>query len=129
MNAAFNVLGWRTVPKSKAPAAAPVNRLLARLPPEKYQRLRPHLKLVPLEFKHVLYEAQSSIDYAYFPNSGVVLCADRDERRNHVNTSTVRVAGYGTCGHRPLLMENSGTRQPESISSEEWKTSILPMLR
>src|SRR6202158_5657753 len=58
--------------KTKPPAAPHGNRLLARLPPADYQRLFPRLQLVPLEFKHVLYEARSPIDYAYFPNRGVV---------------------------------------------------------
>ena len=60
------------MPKTKPAAAPPGNRLLARLPPEEYQRLLPRLQLVPLALKHVLYEARSSIDYAYFPNRGVV---------------------------------------------------------
>ena len=48
------------------------NRLLARLPPRDLQRLVPHLRPVPLDFKTVLYEAQEPIDYVYFPYSGVL---------------------------------------------------------
>src|ERR1700693_48345 len=58
--------------KTKPPSAAHGNRLLARLPPAEYQRLLPRLQLVPLPFKHVINEARSPIDYAYFPNRGVV---------------------------------------------------------
>jgi CRP-like cAMP-binding protein len=60
------------MPKTKPPAAPHGNRLLARLPPEDYKRFLPRLKLVPLEFKQVLYEARSPMDYAYFPSWGVV---------------------------------------------------------
>jgi CRP-like cAMP-binding protein len=60
------------MPKTKPPAAPPGNRLLARLPPEEYQRLLPRLQLVQLALKQVLFEARSCIDYAYFPNRGVV---------------------------------------------------------
>lgn len=58
--------------KTKPPAAPPGNRLLARLPPEEYQRLLPRLQLVPLESKRVLYAARSPIDYAYFPNRSIL---------------------------------------------------------
>jgi CRP-like cAMP-binding protein len=59
------------MPKTKPPVPHG-NRLLARLPPGEYQRLLPRLQLVPLPLKHVLYEARSLFDYAYFPNWGVV---------------------------------------------------------
>jgi len=76
------------MPKTKPPAAPQGNRLLARLPPEEYQRLLPRLQLVPLAFKHVLYEARSHIDFAYFPNQGVVsaLTVMKDGRAIEVAT-------------------------------------------
>ncbi len=49
-----------------------VNRLLARLPKSCYERLLPRLQVVPLKFRQILYEAQSRIDYAYFPLRGVI---------------------------------------------------------
>jgi len=80
--------------KTKPPAgqrlAAPTgNRLLARLPPEEYQRLLPRLKLVPLELKHVLYEARSPIDYAYFPNRGVLAALTVMEDGRPIEVATV----------------------------------------
>ena len=48
------------------------NRLLRRLPKRDYERLRPHLKPVDFPLKQVVYEAGAKIDYAYFPNSGVL---------------------------------------------------------
>jgi CRP-like cAMP-binding protein len=75
--------------KTKPPAAPHGNRLLARLPPEEYQRLLPHLQLVPLELKHVLYEARSPIDYAYFPNRGVVSAMTVMEDGRAIEVATV----------------------------------------
>jgi CRP-like cAMP-binding protein len=58
--------------KPSAASAPPLNRLLALLPRKEYQRLLPRLQSVPLEFKQVLYEPRSPIDYVYFPQRGVV---------------------------------------------------------
>jgi CRP-like cAMP-binding protein len=48
------------------------NLLLARLPLTELDRFGDHLKTVPLDFKQVLYEARSAIDYIYFPTKGVL---------------------------------------------------------
>lgn len=53
------------------PSSMPNNYLLRRLPPKEYRRLLPHLEVVPLKFKQILYQARSVIDYVYFPTSGV----------------------------------------------------------
>ena len=77
------------MPKSKPPAAPHENRLLARLPPEDYKRLLPRLKLVPLEFKQILYEARSPMDYAYFPSRGVVSAVAVMEDGRAIEVATV----------------------------------------
>lgn len=46
------------------------NRLLAALPQQEYERLLPKLEPVSLDLKQVLYESNTPIEYAYFPNSG-----------------------------------------------------------
>ena len=48
-----------------------VNRLIALLPPRDYQRLRPHLHRIPLEYKQSLYRANKPIDFIYFIETGV----------------------------------------------------------
>jgi len=58
--------------KTQPSPGSPENRLLARLPADEYQRLLPDLQFVSLELKRVLYEPGHSIDYAYFPNHGVL---------------------------------------------------------
>ena len=58
--------------KSTALRAPPLNRLLAALPKDEYQRLLPKLKLVPLAFGELIYEAGDQIPEVYFPNSGII---------------------------------------------------------
>jgi CRP-like cAMP-binding protein len=48
------------------------NNLLAALPRREYQRLLPNLKVIPLLFEEVLYEAGDRILDVYFPTSGIV---------------------------------------------------------
>src|ERR1700733_1517963 len=72
------------------PATGPLgNRLLARLPPAEYQRLLPRLQFVPLAFKQIIYEARSPIDYAYFPNRGVVSALTVMEDGRAIEVATV----------------------------------------
>ena len=49
-----------------------VNKLLAALPTSDYERLIPHLKLVPLPTRQVLYEPGEPITHIYFPQHAVV---------------------------------------------------------
>jgi CRP-like cAMP-binding protein len=48
------------------------NHLLAALPSEVYERLLPHLELVPMPLGHVLYESGSQLHYIYFPTNTIV---------------------------------------------------------
>ncbi len=50
----------------------PKNRLLAALPADDFNRLRPLLKTVPLVLKQVLHKQGEPIRHVYFPNGGVV---------------------------------------------------------
>src|SRR5271170_5294022 len=77
------------MPKTKPPAAPKENRLLARLPPEEYQRLLPCLQVVPLALKQVLYVARSPIDYAYFPNGGVISALTVMEDGRAIEVATI----------------------------------------
>ena len=48
------------------------NRLLAALPPKIYERLHPHLELVPLELGASIYESGRKQPYVYFPTDSIV---------------------------------------------------------
>jgi CRP-like cAMP-binding protein len=60
------------VAKPQQSPGPPENQLLARLPADEYQQLLPDLELVSLEMKRVLYNPGTRLDYAYFPNHGVL---------------------------------------------------------
>ncbi len=48
------------------------NRLLASLPPDEYALLVPHLKTMPLEVKQIVGRVHATIDYVFFPLSGII---------------------------------------------------------
>jgi CRP-like cAMP-binding protein len=58
-----------STPESSSPKG---NRLLAALPEESYQALRPFLELVPLPLGMALYESGGEQGYVYFPTSSIV---------------------------------------------------------
>jgi CRP-like cAMP-binding protein len=71
------------------------NRLLASLPYEVYERLRPHVIPTALEFKCPLYEANEPIEYVHFIETGVA---------SLVNTMTNGdVAEVGTIGNEGFV--------------------------
>lgn len=54
------------------PPAPPVNRLLAALPSEDYERLLPDLKPVTFSLGDVVYESQSQMEHVYFPEDSII---------------------------------------------------------
>ena len=48
------------------------NQLLAALPTEEYERLRPHLERFTFSLGEVVYESGERIDYAYLPTDSIV---------------------------------------------------------
>ncbi|HEY4311551.1 MAG TPA: Crp/Fnr family transcriptional regulator [Pirellulales bacterium] len=77
------------------------NRLLARLKKSDYERLAPHLHLVPLAFEQLIYEENGPIEYAYFPTTGVISAVTTD------NGTAIEVATIGNEGMAglPALIE------------------------
>src|SRR6202023_2400961 len=117
------------MPKTKPPAAPHGNRLLARLPPEEYQRLLPRLQLVPLALKHVLYEARAPIDYAYFPNRSVVSALPGMEDAGAIEVATIGnegmvglplLVGAKTTANRMIVqVSGEALRMAEDVLREE----------
>src|SRR5207344_1143304 len=115
--------------KAKPPAAPQGNRLLARLPPEEYQRLLPRLQVVSLALKHVLYEARSPIDYAYFPNRGVVSALTVMEDGRAIEVATIGnkgmvglplLVGAKTAANRVIVqVSGEAVRMAEGVLREE----------
>jgi CRP-like cAMP-binding protein len=48
------------------------NHLLAALPAAEFERLSPHLELVPLPLGEILYEPGGQLQHAYFPTTAIV---------------------------------------------------------
>jgi CRP-like cAMP-binding protein len=58
--------------KSPADQIPQRNHLLAALPASDYERLVPHLELIPLKLGEVLYEPGVQLRYVYFPTTSIV---------------------------------------------------------
>lgn len=56
---------------SRTAAEGHANRLLGLLPSKDYERLRPHLERIPLEYRQSLYRANKPIEFVYFIEAGV----------------------------------------------------------
>jgi CRP-like cAMP-binding protein len=67
-----DVRGATPVDGATTDAPSRNNRLLAALPAASYARLLPHLELVHLPIKKVLWEADEPIEWVYFPQTCVV---------------------------------------------------------
>jgi CRP-like cAMP-binding protein len=73
-----------------APSTHPLdNKLLASLPRDEFEALKPHLTAVSLVQGDVIYEAGVEVDYVYFPHCGMfsMLAVMRDGKA--IETSTV----------------------------------------
>jgi CRP-like cAMP-binding protein len=71
------------------------NRLLSLLSDDDYERLRPHLSLVVLEYRKDLYRASQPIEHVYFPVDGVASLV--------ITTSDGGGAEVGTIGNEGLV--------------------------
>jgi len=81
------------MPISRDPPNSIENRLLAALPAEDYQRLVPHLELVPLKFQQVLYEPGEPIAYVYFPHRAIISLLSTMEDGTTVEVGLVGIDG------------------------------------
>lgn len=84
----------------------PINRLLAALPNEDYQRLVPYLQPVELPQYKILYNAGEDYDYAYFPSYSIVSTVAIME-----NGSTIEIGMIGNEGMvgLPIILETGYT--------------------
>jgi CRP-like cAMP-binding protein len=69
------------------------NQLLAALPTAEFERLQPHLELVPMRLGEVLSESGAPVQFAYFPTTAIVSLHYVME-----NGSSAEVAGVGREG-------------------------------
>lgn len=82
------------MPHPSIPAPGRGNRLLSMLPEETYRLLRPQLKTVHMEFKQVLFERGSPIEYVYFPVTSVFSVLTFMRNGTAVEVATVGNEGF-----------------------------------
>lgn len=90
----------------------PINRLLAALPQEDYQRLYPHLEYIELPQHKILVHAGEHYEYAYFPSHSIVSSVAIME-----NGSTTEIGVIGNEGMvgLPIVLETSYTNSTEIV--------------
>lgn len=98
--------------KTLSPLRRGANQILARLPPEEYARLLPHLKPAPLEFKQILCEAHERIEHVWFPQSGVLSAITVMKNGSAIEAANIGYEGLfgsnatfavGTSPHRVIV--------------------------
>ena len=62
----------KSSPAARGSQTPQQNHLLAALPASDYERLAPHLELIPLKLGEVLYEPGVQLRYVYFPTTSIV---------------------------------------------------------
>jgi CRP-like cAMP-binding protein len=87
-----------TLQSSPVTADHRANRLLAALEPEDFALLEPHLELVNLTLKQVLYETGDTVTYAYFPHDAIISLVNVME-----DGHTVEIGVFGREGVSGLL--------------------------
>ena len=78
-----------TIAAPETARAAPKNRLLEVLPPEDFERLRPHLQPVEFKYKLSLYRADEQIEFVYFIETGVASLVNTMKNGNSAEVGTI----------------------------------------
>lgn len=107
------------------------NHLLAALPDSDYQRLLPHLELVPIKLGEAVYDVARPMQYVYFPTNSIVSLLS--VTKNGATTETATVGNEGMVGvgmvmgdesmPGPTLVRSSGYayRLRDSVIKNEFK--------
>jgi CRP-like cAMP-binding protein len=85
------------------------NHLLAALPAEEFERLAPHLELVPMPLGETLYEPGGQLQHVYFPTSAIVSLLYTLE-----SGSSAEIAGVGNEGILGISLFMGGDTTPSS---------------
>lgn len=81
------------------------NHLLASLPAAEFERLVPHLELVPMLLGDILYEPGGRLQHVYFPTTAIVsllyVMESGAPGRHYGGRRASRPRGFGNGGRRP----------------------------
>lgn len=83
------------------------NHLLAALPKETFERIAPHLELVPMPLGDVLYESGGQLHHAYFPTTAIASLHYVME-----NGASAEIAGVGNEGVIGISLFMGGNTTP-----------------
>ncbi|WP_333872969.1 Crp/Fnr family transcriptional regulator [Methylobacter sp.] len=83
------------------------NHLLSALPAEIFERLSPHLELIPMPLGEVLYESGGQLQHVYFPTTAIVSLHYVME-----NGASAEVAGVGNEGMLGISLFMGGNTTP-----------------
>jgi len=106
------------------------NRLLALLPPDDYERLRPNLHAVSFSLGEVVYEFGGQLDYVFFPTTSIISLLYTMENGSSAemgltgNDGVVGIAlfmGGGTMPNRAVVQSAGGAlRMKAKILQDEF---------
>jgi len=92
----MNHLHATNAPSSAASTSSlrpPGNLVLAFLPPEEMERVRPKLQTVDLEQGKVLYEARTPVDHVYFLDQGMISVVSNMRNGDSIEVGTIGTEG------------------------------------
>lgn len=112
-------------PQSSPPPQPQHNHLLAALSPEVQTRLFPHLELVPLPLRALLYESRRPMRHVYFPTDSIVSLQHLME--NGASTALSVVGNEGLLGITLFL--GGETTVTRSVVQSAGHAYRLPRLR
>jgi CRP-like cAMP-binding protein len=92
-----------------SPHSPDQNHLLAALPAAEFDRLAPHLELVPLRLGDCLYEPGGRMQHVYFPTTGIVSLLIMLE-----SGSSAEIAGVGNEGIIGISLFMGGDTTPST---------------
>ena len=106
------------------------NRLLASLPPDEYERLRPNLREASFSLGEVVYEFGGQLDYVFFPTTSIVSLLYTMENGSSAemgltgNDGVVGIAlfmGGGTMPNRAVVQSAGGAlRMKAKVLQDEF---------
>jgi CRP-like cAMP-binding protein len=106
----------------------PRNRLLLALPPRNLKRLMPELEHIRCQREQVLLDADSSLDYVFFPDSGVVSVLAVYANGNVIEMATI--GREGCTGVQAVLgAKNSSAQLLVQIPGSAAKMSRVAFMR
>ncbi|MDO8294263.1 MAG: Crp/Fnr family transcriptional regulator [Gallionella sp.] len=83
------------------------NHLFAALPAEVFERLSPHLELIPMPLGQVIYESGGQLQHVYFPTTAIVSLHYVME-----NGASAEIAGVGNEGVLGITLFMGGNTTP-----------------